>query len=56
MVQRFQENIDTIDQENQGDILSGEVEVDISDDEALDKAQNNAGDVEFGDDGLFFEP
>jgi hypothetical protein len=56
MVQRFQENIDTIDRENQGDILSGEVEVDISDDEALDEAQNNAGDVEFGDDGLFFEP
>jgi hypothetical protein len=54
MVQRFQseESSTDIRGDSLGNIL-GEVEVDLSDE---DKAEINTDDVEFNDDGLFFEP
>jgi hypothetical protein len=53
MVARFQ--IEGI-QSTRGVDLPGEREVEESDAESENEAQNSAGDAEFGDDGEFFEP
>ena len=53
MARRFQLNTR---ESTKGEDLLGELEVDISNSNSENKAQNNAGRAEFSDDSEFFEP